>query len=315
MYGQMTAGSWIYIGSQGILQGTYETLAEVGAPAFRRHAVRTAGRHRRPRRHGRRPAARRDDERRAPRSSSKSIRSASRAASRPAISTRPPTASTRRSTAVGRWTRERRRALDRRCAATPPTSCRRWSRAASRPTSLTDQTSAHDALERLRAERAVARRGEPPARARSGGLRRALDGGDGRPRARDARAARRAARSPSTTATTSAPRRRQAGVADAFDIPGFVPEYIRPLFCEGKGPFRWVALSGDPEDIRVTDRGRARDVSARRGAGALDSPGRASGSRSRDCRRASAGSATASAPGSDCASTSWCATAGSRRRS
>ena len=45
----------------------------------------------------------------------------------------------------------------------------------------------------------------------------------------------------------------QAGVADAFDIPGFVPEYVRPLFCEGKGPFRWAALSGDPADIRATD--------------------------------------------------------------
>ena len=45
-----------------------------------------------------------------------------------------------------------------------------------------------------------------------------------------------------------------AGVEDAFDIPGFVPEYIRPLFCEGKGPFRWVALSGDPEDIHKTDK-------------------------------------------------------------
>jgi urocanate hydratase len=44
-----------------------------------------------------------------------------------------------------------------------------------------------------------------------------------------------------------------AGVEDAFEIPGFVPEYIRPLFCEGKGPFRWVALSGDAEDIRKTD--------------------------------------------------------------
>jgi urocanate hydratase len=44
-----------------------------------------------------------------------------------------------------------------------------------------------------------------------------------------------------------------AGCHDAFDIPGFVPEYIRPLFCEGKGPFRWVALSGDPNDIRKTD--------------------------------------------------------------
>ena len=44
-----------------------------------------------------------------------------------------------------------------------------------------------------------------------------------------------------------------AGCKDAFEIPGFVPEYIRPLFCEGKGPFRWVALSGDAEDIRKTD--------------------------------------------------------------
>src|SRR5207302_1802995 len=47
---------------------------------------------------------------------------------------------------------------------------------------------------------------------------------------------------------------RDAGVADAFEIPGFVPEYIRPLFCEGKGPFRWVALSGDPRDVERTDR-------------------------------------------------------------
>src|SRR5450759_1393037 len=46
---------------------------------------------------------------------------------------------------------------------------------------------------------------------------------------------------------------KQAGVKNAFDIPSFVPEYIRPLFCEGRGPFRWAALSGDPEDIRVTD--------------------------------------------------------------
>jgi urocanate hydratase len=46
----------------------------------------------------------------------------------------------------------------------------------------------------------------------------------------------------------------KGGVANAFDIPGFVPEYIRPLFCEGKGPFRWAALSGDPADIAATDR-------------------------------------------------------------
>ena len=48
-------------------------------------------------------------------------------------------------------------------------------------------------------------------------------------------------------------RAQEAGVANAFDYPGFVPAYIRPLFCKGSGPFRWVALSGDPEDIRVTD--------------------------------------------------------------
>src|SRR5437870_10774119 len=47
---------------------------------------------------------------------------------------------------------------------------------------------------------------------------------------------------------------QKAGVPNAFDIPGFVPEYIRPLFCEGRGPFRWVAVSGDPEDIARTDR-------------------------------------------------------------
>jgi urocanate hydratase len=43
---------------------------------------------------------------------------------------------------------------------------------------------------------------------------------------------------------------KDEGVENAFDFPGFVPAYIRPLFCEGKGPFRWAALSGDPEDIR-----------------------------------------------------------------
>jgi urocanate hydratase len=47
---------------------------------------------------------------------------------------------------------------------------------------------------------------------------------------------------------------KKAGIENAFDIPGFVPEYIRPLFCEGRGPFRWVALSGNPEDIARTDR-------------------------------------------------------------
>ena len=55
-------------------------------------------------------------------------------------------------------------------------------------------------------------------------------------------------------ATTSASGLLIWGVKNAFDFQGFVPLYIRPLFCEGKGPFRWVALSGDPEDIYITDR-------------------------------------------------------------
>ena len=52
----------------------------------------------------------------------------------------------------------------------------------------------------------------------------------------------------------------KAGVANAFDFPGFVPAYIRPLFCEGKGPFRWACLSGDPEDLAATDEARPRDL-------------------------------------------------------
>jgi urocanate hydratase len=58
---------------------------------------------------------------------------------------------------------------------------------------------------------------------------------------------------PSIMAITSGPGRRNGGLENAFDFPGFVPAYIRPLFCEGKGPFRWAALSGDPADIAVTD--------------------------------------------------------------
>ena len=69
---------------------------------------------------------------------------------------------------------------------------------------------------------------------------------------------------------------QKAGVADAFDIPGFVPEYIRPLFCRGKGPFRWAALSGDPADIAATDRLALEMFSRRRGAVPVDSPRRRS---------------------------------------
>ena len=76
---------------------------------------------------------------------------------------------------------------------------------------------------------------------------------DGRARARDARLPPAWACRRSTTATTSARWRRRWASTDAFDFPGFVPAYIRPLFCRGIGPFRWAALSGDPEDIYKTD--------------------------------------------------------------
>ena len=88
------------------------------------------------------------------------------------------------------------------------------------------------------------------------------------------------------------------GVKNAFDFPGFVPAYIRPLFCEGKGPFRWVALSGDPEDIYKTD-AKIKELFPDNQTRTTGSTWRAIASRSRACRRAFAGwvSASATSPG------------------
>ena len=105
------------------------------------------------------------------------------------------------------------------------------------------------------------------------------------------------------------------GFERAFAYPGFVPAYVRPLFCEGRGPFRWVALSGDAGGHRGHRSSRAGGVPRGRGAGAAGSLMPPSGSPSRGCRPASAGSATASAGGSGCASTRWFAPASSGRRS
>ena len=87
---------------------------------------------------------------------------------------------------------------------------------------------------------------------------------------------------------------QKAGVANAFDIPGFVPLYIRPLFCEGKGPFRWAALSGDPGDILRTDEAILEMFPENEALCPLDPDGAGAGRVSRVCRRGSAGSATAS---------------------
>ena len=104
------------------------------------------------------------------------------------------------------------------------------------------------------------------------------------------------------------------GYDRAFDYPGFLPAYIRPLFCEGKGPFRWVALSGDPDDIAATDRAVLEEFpTTTLWLAGSTWPG--SEWRSRACRRASAGWATASGTDSGCDSTTWCDRVRSRRRS
>ena len=102
-------------------------------------------------------------------------------------------------------------------------------------------------------------------------------------------------------------RAHEAGYERAFAFPGFVPAYIRPEFCLGRGPFRWAALSGLPEDIYTIDQALARAVSRGSLRSHAGSRSRESGSRSRACRHASAGSASASASGPACCSTSWCA--------
>jgi urocanate hydratase len=251
MYGQMTAGSWIYIGTQGILQGTYETLAEVA----RRHfggslagrLVVTAGlggmggaqplaitmneglalvAEVDPGRIQRRLATRYVDER---------ARSLDDALSR---------VDQYRSRGQARSI-----ALEANAADVLPELARRGVI----PDIVTDQTSAHDALNGYvpngmsLAEANTLRAARPDEyihrsmAAMADHVRAMLDlqargavafdyGNNNRAQARD------------------------AGVDDAFEIPGFVPEYIRPLFCPGKGPFRWAALSGEAADIAATDR-------------------------------------------------------------
>jgi urocanate hydratase len=250
MYGQMTAGSWIYIGSQGIVQGTYETLAAVA----RRHfggtlsgrVVVTAGL--------------------GGMGGAQPLAAAMIGAAAMVIEVDPQRIARRLATGyldeatdsldealdrVGRWAREgvgRSIGLRGNAADVLPALVARGVT----PDVLTDQTSAHDALDGyvpngMALDEAVRlRERNPPeyiARSMSA-------------MAEHVRAMLTLRRRGAVTfdyGNNIRAQAKQAGVADAFDIPGFVPEYIRPLFCEGKGPFRWAALSGDPEDIRVTD--------------------------------------------------------------
>jgi len=251
MYGQMTAGSWIYIGTQGILQGTYETLAAVG----RRHfggslsgrIVVTAGLGGMG---GAQPLAvtmnggvalvmevdpSRIEKRLASKYLDESTTDLDEAVRRAQQWARDGVA---RSIGV----------LANAAEALPALVARGFL-----PDIVTDQTSAHDPLvgyvpDGLSLDAAAALRAADPAEYQ----RRSISA-----MGKHVAAMRTWQQRGAIVFDYGNNIRAQAvkaGVADAFEIRGFVPEYIRPLFCEGKGPFRWVALSGDPEDIRVTDR-------------------------------------------------------------
>ncbi len=250
MFGQMTAGSWIYIGSQGIVQGTYETLAAVG----RRHfggslsgrAVVTAGLGGMG---GAQPLAATMNGAAVLVIEIDPDRIARRLATRYLDETTDDldAALSRLST----WRRERiARSIGLRANAAdvlPALVARGIT-----PDVLTDQTSAHDALNGyvpngMTLEVAVRLRSANPAAY----IDRSMHAMAQHVRAMLALQSRGAITF--DYGNNIRAQAQKAGVTNAFDIPGFVPEYIRPLFCEGKGPFRWAALSGDPDDIRATD--------------------------------------------------------------
>ena len=249
MYGQMTAGSWIYIGTQGILQGTYETFGAMARAHFGRSLrgrwVLTGGMGGMG---GAQPLAATMNEGAIlvvevdPARVERRIRT--RYCDRisydldEALGWVTGAASRGQALSVG---------LVGNCAQVLPELVRRGVT----PDLVTDQTSAHDPLSYVPAglslEEADRLREEDPAGYRERSV---------ASMAEHCRAIVEMMRQGAVAVDYGNNLRgeaRDAGFADAFAYPGFVPAYIRPLFCEGKGPFRWVALSGDPEDIRRTD--------------------------------------------------------------
>jgi len=251
MYGQMTAGSWIYIGSQGILQGTYETLAELSRQHFggslAGRLVVTAGLGGMG---GAQPLAvtmnggvalvvevdpSRIDKRLATGYLDERLDDLDQAIDRARQCARDGVA---RSIGLLGNAAEVLPALVGRGIV---------------PDVVTDQTSAHDPLvgyvpDGLSLADAARLRASDPAEY----VRRAIDAMGRHVAAMRALQARGAV--VFDYGNNIRAQAVKAGVADAFEIPGFVPAFIRPLFCQGKGPFRWVALSGAPDDIRATDR-------------------------------------------------------------
>jgi urocanate hydratase len=250
MYGQMTAGSWIYIGTQGILQGTYETFAAVGHKRFggslRGRVVLTSGLGGMG---GAQPLAITMNEGIALCVDVDPARIQRR------LQTRYLDRASENLDEALRWAEQARQRHESVSIGIPGNAAEIYPALRQRgflPDVVTDQTSAHDPLRGyipapLSVEEAKDIRERDPVeylqmvkQSMATHMSAMLDfqrqgaevfdyGNNLRGEARD------------------------AGVKDAFDIPGFVPAYIRPLFCTGKGPFRWVALSGDPEDIYRTD--------------------------------------------------------------
>jgi len=251
MYGQMTAGSWIYIGTQGILQGTYETFAELARQHFggslRGRVTLTAGLGGMG---GAQPLAVTMNEGVALVVEVDEARAVRRLAigyvDRLTHSLDEALGWARQAAAEGR---AESIALVGNAASIEPELVRRGERF----DVVTDQTSAHDALNGyvpagVSPADAVELRRETPDEY----VRRSMAS-----MAEQVRAilAFRASGSVAFDYGNNIRAQAQAaGVKNAFDFPGFVPAFIRPLFCEGKGPFRWVALSGDPADIMATDR-------------------------------------------------------------
>ncbi|MEE8138812.1 MAG: urocanate hydratase [Thermoanaerobaculia bacterium] len=251
MYGQMTAGSWIYIGTQGILQGTYETLAECARQHFgsslEGRLTVTAGLGGMG---GAQPLAVTMNGGVCLVAEVDRTRIERRLETRYLDEVAPDLES-----AVGQAleAKEKGRAVSIGLEANAVDLLEHLVARGILPDVLTDQTSAHDALNGyvphgLPYPRAVALRQSDPE---------AYVGCAMKSMAAHVRAMLTLQERGAVTFDYGNNLRGQAleaGVESAFDIGGFVPLFIRPLFCEGKGPFRWVVLSGDPEDLAVTDR-------------------------------------------------------------
>ena len=250
MYGQMTAGSWIYIGTQGILQGTYETFAELARQHFggtlRGRIVLTAGLGGMG---GAQPLAVTMNEGVALVIEVDPHRAARRLelgyVDRVTSSLEEALAWGRSAAAEGR---SESIALIGNAADIEPELVRRGERF----DAVTDQTSAHDALNGyvpagMTIEEAADLRQSDPSTYVERSMASMAD------QVRAMLAMQSAGAVTFDYGNNIRAQAQAAGVENAFDFPGFVPEFIRPLFSEGKGPFRWVALSGDPADIRRTD--------------------------------------------------------------